>query len=75
MVDAITLGVDDTSKPQQNLANVSKKRVLIIEDIGEMRLMLKSLMTSLGYSNIDVEPSGQAAIKRILERPYDIVLS
>ncbi|UTW01557.1 response regulator [Marinomonas rhizomae] len=55
--------------------DMSKKRVLIIEDLGEMRLMLKSLMTSLGYSNIDVEQSGQSALKRILERQYDVVLS
>ncbi len=54
---------------------ISSKRVLIIEDIGEMRLMLKSLMTSLGYSKIDIEPSGQAGLKRILNGRYDIVLS
>ncbi|MBJ7537407.1 response regulator [Marinomonas sp. C1424] len=43
--------------------------------MGEMRSMLKALMTSLGYSNIDVEPSGQAAIKRLLSNHYSIVLS
>jgi CheY-like chemotaxis protein len=59
----------------QDMLDIANKRVLIIEDIGEMRLMLKSLMTSMGYSKIDVEPSGQAAIKRILERHYDVVLS
>lgn len=74
----------DISVPDfQNLANkgvdkkesVANKRVLIVEDIGEMRLMLKSLMSSLGYAKIDIEPSGQAALKRILEGHYDIVLS
>ena len=55
--------------------SVAHKKVLIIEDIGEMRLMLKSLMSSLGYSKIDIEPSGQAGLKRILEGRYDIVLS
>ena len=57
------------------MVDTAKKRVLIIEDIGEMRLMLKSLMTSLGYANIDVEPSGQLAMKRILEKHYDVILS
>ena len=75
MTDVIALGVENTNDIHQGLIDLSKKRVLIIEDIGEMRLMLKSLMTSMGYSNIDVEPSGQSAIKRILERPYDVVLS
>ena len=55
--------------------NKVQKRVLIIEDMGEMRSMFKSLITSLGYSNIDVESSGQAAIKRVLTKRYDIVLS
>lgn len=75
MSDAIILGVDNTNEVHQKLIDTAKKRVLIIEDIGEMRLMLKSLMTSMGYSDIDVEPSGQAAIKRILEKRYDVVLS
>ncbi|SBS35652.1 Chemotaxis protein CheY [Marinomonas spartinae] len=55
--------------------SITDKRVLIIEDIAEMRLMLKSLMTSLGYEKIDVEPSGQGGLKRILNFKYDIVLS
>jgi CheY-like chemotaxis protein len=75
LTDVITLGVDNKNDIHQEFIDISKKRVLIIEDIGEMRLMLKSLMTSLGYSNIDVEPSGQSAIKRILEKHYDVVLS
>ncbi|SBS26603.1 Chemotaxis protein CheY [Marinomonas aquimarina] len=64
-------------EPQKETSrnNVANKRVLIVEDIGEMRLMLKSLMSSLGYSKIDIEPSGQAALKRILGGRYDIVLS
>ncbi|WP_421850123.1 response regulator [Marinomonas sp.] len=75
MADAIIPGVENTNSVQQEFIDLSKKRVLIIEDIGEMRLMLKSLVASIGYTNIDVEQSGQSALKRILERPYDVVLS
>tara|TARA_R110001606_G_scaffold395348_2_gene567531 strand:- start:259 stop:1524 length:1266 start_codon:yes stop_codon:yes gene_type:complete len=75
LTDVIALGVEKKNEVQQELADLSKKRVLIIEDIGEMRLMLKSLVSSMGYSNIDVEQSGQLALKRILERQYDVVLS
>ncbi|MCC4272929.1 response regulator [Marinomonas communis] len=64
----------DSKKPDSR-ESVAHKRVLIVEDIGEMRLMLKSLMSNLGYSKIDIEPSGQAALKRILDGRYDIVLS
>lgn len=63
------------NKDEAPKTSVANKRVLIVEDIGEMRLMLKSLMSSLGYNKIDVEPSGQAALKRILDGHYDIVLS
>ena len=75
MTDVIALGVEIKTDIQQDLIDISKKRVLIIEDIGEMRIMLKSLITSMGYTNIDVEQSGQSALKRILERSYDVVLS
>lgn len=74
------VSVVDFKNPNQtqdntNNSTVANKRVLIVEDIGEMRIMLKSLMSSLGYSKIDIEPSGQAALKRILDGRYDIVLS
>lgn len=54
---------------------VSEQRVLIIESIAEMRFLLKSLMTSLGYEKIDFELSSQSAIKRIEVIKYDIILS
>lgn len=75
MTSLTALGIENTNDIHKELIDISKKRVLIIEDIGEMRLMLKSLMTSIGYSNIDVESSGQSAIKRVLEKHYDVVLS
>ena len=75
LTDVIALGVENKTDIHQDIIDLSKKRVLIIEDIGEMRLMLKSLVVSMGYCNIDVEQSGQSALKRILERQYDVVLS
>ncbi|WP_254682265.1 response regulator [Marinomonas sp. FW-1] len=55
--------------------DVSKKTVLIIEDMNEMRLMLKSMMLSLGYTNIELEASGQSALKRMEAKSFDIILS
>ncbi|KZN14073.1 response regulator [Marinomonas sp. TW1] len=75
MTDVTAFSVDSSNGIHQEIVDISQKRVLIIEDIGEMRIMLKSLMTSLGYSKIDVEYSGQMAIKRILEKHYDVILS
>lgn len=75
VVDVTLSNTESSHNIHQELIDLSDKRVLIIEDIGEMRIMLKSFMMSLGYSNIDVESSGQFAIKRILEKHYDVVLS
>lgn len=51
------------------------KRVLIIEDMSEMRSMLKALITSLGYVHIDTEASGPASLKLIQNKRYDIIFS
>ncbi len=75
MTDTTLLHVERQNDLSQDFIDIADKRVLIIEDIGEMRLMLKSLMTSIGYSNIDVESSGQSAMKRILAKNYDVILS
>ncbi|ETX11306.1 chemotaxis protein CheY [Marinomonas ushuaiensis DSM 15871] len=75
MTDTALTSLKNNDVIHQKNANISNKHVLIIDDISEMRIMLKSFMMSLGYSNIDVESSGQFAIKQILEKPYDIVLS
>lgn len=57
------------------IEDVSKKTVLIIEDMNEMRLMLRSMMLSLGYTRIEAEASGQSALKRIAAKRFDIILS
>lgn len=65
-----------TQEKDRNITeDISKKSVLIIEDMNEMRLMLRSMMLSLGYTNIEVEPSGQSALKRIASKHFDIILS
>ncbi|QNT08144.1 response regulator [Marinomonas arctica] len=43
--------------------------------MNEMRLMLRSMMLSLGYTSIEVEASGQSALKRIASKHFDIILS
>lgn len=63
------------TSPKTLKENVSKKSILIIEDMNEMRLMLKSMMLSLGYTNIELEASGQSALKRMEAKNFDIILS
>lgn len=67
----------DTTKEIDQTPNedLKRKTVLIIEDMNEMRLMLRSMMLSLGYTNIEVEGSGQSALKRIASKHFDLILS
>ncbi|MBU1296024.1 MAG: response regulator [Gammaproteobacteria bacterium] len=64
---------EDSKK--NSVEDTTKKSVLIIEDMNEMRLMLRSMMLSLGYTNIEAEASGQSALKRIAAKHFDIILS
>lgn len=66
-----------TSKEIDQAANedLKRKTVLIIEDMNEMRLMLRSMVLSLGYTNIEVEASGSSALKRIASKHFDLILS
>ncbi|NVK74398.1 MAG: response regulator [Oceanospirillaceae bacterium] len=60
---------------KKTVSTLARKRVLIVEDMSEMRQMLRSMMIALGYTNIEVEPSGQNALRQVLDRHYDIILS
>lgn len=71
MIDIRT--AEDSKK--NSVESTTKKSVLIIEDMNEMRLMLRSMMLSLGYTNIEAEASGQSALKRIAAKHFDIILS
>ncbi len=71
MPDFTNLDKKSTGKTKKD----SQKKILIIEDLAEMRFMLKSLMSSLGYRYIDLETTGQGALKAVMEKHYDIVLS
>ncbi|QUX95030.1 hypothetical protein C0J08_06200 [Marinomonas sp. CT5] len=71
MTDTYTTKGND----QVSTEDLKKKSVLIIDDMNEMRLMLRSMMHSLGYSNIEVEGSGQSALKRIAAKRFDLILS
>jgi CheY-like chemotaxis protein len=66
--------IDDLGNSEKPKVD-SQKRVLIIEDLAEMRFMLKSLMSSLGFVHIDLESTGTAGLKAVLQRQYDIILS
>ncbi len=54
--------------------DLSKKKILIIDDYGQYRAILNTMMTSLGAMYIDEATDGDAAIIKILNNKYDIIL-
>lgn len=55
--------------------NLSKKNILIIDDLVESRSTLKRMLTSAGAVNIYMALDGVEAMQKMGERSYDIVFS
>lgn len=62
----------DMSQLEHALAD---KRILIVDDLVEARSSLKKMMTMMGANQIDTATDGNEAMRYIMERDYDIVLS
>lgn len=54
--------------------DIGKKKILIIDDYGQYRAILNTMMNSLGAKDIDEATDGDAAIIKILNNKYDIIL-
>lgn len=50
------------------------KKVLVVDDFGDMRMMLLNIMRMLGASDVDSAGNGQGAIEAMENASYDIVL-
>lgn len=56
------------------LTNVSNKKVLIIDDMPEMRSQLQMSLTSLGFEKLHLVSSIKDAMDRIATTTYDVIL-
>ncbi|MCG8315689.1 MAG: response regulator [Pseudomonadales bacterium] len=52
-----------------------KMKVLVIEDLAEMRSSMKSMLSNMGIQDINTVNNGEDALKAINKEDYDIVLS
>lgn len=52
-----------------------KKRVLIIEDLAEMRATMKSMLANMGVQHIETVNNGEEALAKLVFNQYDIVFS
>jgi two-component system, chemotaxis family, chemotaxis protein CheY len=52
-----------------------KSQILVVDDSGAMRSIVRKLLTQLGYTDIDEVSDGAAALIKINEKHYDLVIS
>jgi two-component system, chemotaxis family, chemotaxis protein CheY len=49
--------------------------ILIVDDSGAVRSVVRRLLTQLGFKNIDEAPNGEAALEKISEQHFSLVIS
>jgi two-component system chemotaxis response regulator CheY len=49
--------------------------ILIVDDSGAVRGVVRKLLTQLGFKNIDEAPDGEAALEKISEQHFSLVIS
>jgi two-component system, chemotaxis family, chemotaxis protein CheY len=49
--------------------------ILIVDDSGAIRSVVRKLLTQLGFKNIDEAPDGEAALEKISEQHFSLVIS
>jgi len=54
--------------------DIETKKVLVVDDFGDMRSMVKNMLQSAAVTDIDLARNGEEAIEAIGEKRYDIIL-
>jgi two-component system chemotaxis response regulator CheY len=49
--------------------------ILIVDDSGAIRSVVRKLLTQLGFQNIDDAPDGEAALEKLSEQHFSLVIS
>jgi len=49
--------------------------ILIVDDSGAVRSVVRKLLTQLGYQSLDEASDGEAALAKILEKHFGLVIS
>ena len=49
--------------------------ILIVDDSGVVRSVVRKLLTQLGFSNLDEASDGEAALTKILDKYFGLVIS
>lgn len=54
--------------------NLSKLRVLVVDDSKNMRMLVKTILNALGVTTVRESPDGQMALQELRAGPIDIVI-
>jgi two-component system chemotaxis response regulator CheY len=49
--------------------------ILVVDDSGAIRGVVRKLLTQLGYKNVDEAPDGTVALAKLTEKHFDLVIS
>jgi two-component system chemotaxis response regulator CheY len=53
----------------------AQSKILVVDDSGVMRSIVRKLLTQLGYTDVDEAPDGAAALTKLTEKLYGLVIS
>jgi two-component system chemotaxis response regulator CheY len=67
------LAIDGHKEQKMTIHHFSS--ILIVDDSGVVRSVVRKLLTQLGFKNIDEAPNGEAALEMISEQHFSLVIS
>ncbi len=50
-------------------------KILLVDDMATMRRIIKTLLSQLGYKNVDEAEDGEVALQKLKEGDYDFVIT
>jgi two-component system chemotaxis response regulator CheY len=53
----------------------SKSQILVVDDSGAVRGIVRKIMMKLGYTDVDEASDGTAALEKMNEKRYELVIS
>lgn len=64
----------ESIRPDEVLSSLSDAQILVVDDSRLMRIVLTKALQELGFTHITEATNGREAIKKLKEKPYDLML-
>jgi tetratricopeptide (TPR) repeat protein len=76
-IEAVPMATAQTNPPALSAATIAelkKKKVLIVEDFNSFRSTVRKMLQSFGLTDIDEAPDGEDAVSKMSRKKYDIII-